>query len=1796
MLAAVCCLFMGGTRASAQADTDQGAAFERELAEWFSMDESRSAGRPANLRLVGDVSKRFAASGYEHGALRFLCPVLAPGYVTLSMPAGQTFHLEAMHPALLNPGNFSEAEFTTRLVYLGHGTYEDLEKLKGQPLDGAIAVMEYDCGREWMRLLRFGIRGLIFLGTEDALYEDSATKVYNTEVGTPRFYLPEERGDVLRTLLTAPTGQTTAEVRSVHSRWSLEELESPWVLIPGSDERLESQVVVFTAPLDANSVVPNRAVGAQSAPNLHLLMRLFDRFRQEQPQRSVLLVGVNAHTRRFLGERILAWNLLANRGDVSAMRDTISKELRIADLYCSNYSKLQLEGSDMDLDRLHVVMEMLWQLSAEQEARRQAQHDQRVEKRIEKIRELGKQDINLEDVELEPVPPVDHRLDLSEFDAEDYRKAVDAAVESLEKEQSGFLAMLSTDEEAIKGLQADIARLKSLRDMPFGDLRALAEQAKSTFEDERLLEKWRTALDKSTGVRLAIKSKLQNEASRVLNQHKLRMMSISIDDSLSEEERERRLEAMQDEKDNYTAVLKLFNKIDVGIGRSRTTYREVATNQTQLDILRGYVNSLLEQFREDVAQKQAALDRDTGNDAIRDAVGARRVQLVVNLDVNWNEPRVGFCTINSRVQNAWERELGELSDRVATERADQWEASDSLPYVSTMTGAGGRPQQHFFLNPHSPATVFHQADRTPAVALRSVYANADQAFGPDDTFDKLDMARCSAVSEWLDGYLAALVDHPDTVSAATETRVDCRDRIWASLIRTQKVDEFSAKTTPEQPVPYSLLGLYSLLPSPGETILQPLLRGGIINVYSTISDNAGQAVVYGIQETETISPVAFQMSEDFTEIQHVIDKGQIQSSGQMLSDIRPGTRSKTLPMFQCAEFPIYDRVDPSTLSAWPITVQEYWPMAASRKAEPRKYGTHGVAGMSVAAPPTLGPAAIYRWQRRKGLRNEPLLLLTNKKRGLLNPTPERPDGAGYQSAEKMGRDFFATASEDMDTLNRFRLKEMKGVSNQLIEEFLADGAEAIEDMKSAARNYDHNAFVQNSHRAIGNQAKAYEQIRGINADMLKAILMYMALMLPFCFFLQKLLFKFERIEHELLVFLGMFFGLYICFRFIHPAFAIAMSAEAIFIGFLLASIGLFTIWVLHTRFKGQMNMLFHNYTGMEAEVSYSTVGQTAMLIGVNNMKRRRLRTGLTTATIILVTFAMLAFSSVSKKMKPTIIAKDAEPPYSGLFFHWAGGNPMDEATAQVFRDLYTDRGDVLVRRIMTPPPVEEGASLNWQLHPFKPGANDIGIKGVVGLPMEDERFLGPFPLLRGDYFSAPDAREILLPASAAEGMGIDKEDVGSLDVRFLGQTLRLVGIVDDERYRLMRDLDPGFKLYPLKRESKSGGGGGQQDDGELEADRSTAIGIDTARLALLPAQFARRIGAKPFSISVRFRQDLDAQTNEVLWPELTRLLTATQAKVYIGSTIPFVIGEGKKQATTRGGTYYVGSSYRTSIGGFSRVLIPLIIAGTIILNTMLGTVYERKQEIAVYNAIGLNPTHIFMFFLGEAFVYSVIGSVSGYLIGQVLSIVLRAFNLVSAVNINFSSLMVVFAIMLTIGLVLLSTLYPASVATRTAVPSGKRIWSLPEHDGQTMQTVFPFIYQPNLALGVMYYIYEFFANFSEESIGELIAHLKDRHVGEDDHGRPVYRLVYEIALAPFDLGVTQTVTFTARFDEVVQSHRIHMRIDRISGQDSNWATTNKPFLEKLRGLLLRWRNLDSTQYQWYVEQAKSLYQLDGQNG
>ncbi|MBA4387240.1 MAG: hypothetical protein C0404_04620, partial [Verrucomicrobia bacterium] len=1098
--------------------------------------------------------------------------------------------------------------------------------------------------------------------------------------------------------------------------------------------------------------------------------------------------------------------------------------------------------------------------------------------------------------------------------------------------------------------------------------------------------------------------------------------------------------------------------------------------------------------------------------------------------------------------------------RIAAQFAGAPGSASTNLLVDTLTNPGGMPEGYFFPSAPGGAIFFQYARNTPAFSLANVFSDAGRAFLPSDTHANIDKARKDLVSVFaLD--LARAMLNDERLTASSELPPTPFQQLWSVRIQAAEFDRFSANVLPTVPV----AGAAIILHDNGATSAGPDVEGAFIS----LTDERASAIFYGINKVTTRAPMfttALHLDPDFVSVDRAIDAGE---AHDRVNSNLARIDQLVLSLFPCTEFPVLDRADPSLVSAAPIQATSYIVLDAGLNNSPKRYGASGIslAASGKKFPPMAGPAAVYV---------EPgslLKLMTASSRLVLNASPVDPEGAGFSSPSAMGPDFFLDAARDMKVLNESRSRSLRGTSDRLAEEFMQTCRSRLEGALRARQDNDHIAYLGSLHEALGAGVKAYQQTSSMRNDMLKAVVLYLALLLPFCFFVQRLLFSTTRVELQMLLFVILFAATYMLFRLIHPAFAIARSPEAIFIAFVMGALGLFVIYILHGRFEGEMQLLFNRLSGGEKiGASHSSAGQQAMMIGVNNMKRRRIRTTLTTATVVLVTFTMLAFSSISTRLSPTVIAKAPLAPYTGLMYHWPG-RTMDESSLQVLGEMFHGFGRTLVRRWLVAPRTELYAE--QLILPFHATCSltgsQAGIEAVLGLSPAEDGFVDGISMSAGRFFMADDALEVILPASVARVLNISTGNISNATIVLNGREFRVAGVIRDEYIRIMRDLDQN-PILPVKstpRRTSIESPTASDKDAVPMTDEETAgvTYFDTSTILLMPVETCRRLGGQPYSISVKL------DDNTAIWPFVSRLLTVSSARFYVASRKTFETGAGSPRRDA--GVYYVGSGYRTSIGGLSRLLIPLLIAGTILLNTMLGSVYERKREIAIYNAIGLNPTHIGLFFLSEAFVYAVIGSVGGYLVGQTSALALAGAGILGPVSLNFSSMTVGYVILFTISVVLLSTIYPAIMASRAAVPSGRRTWSMPDHDGQTMKTTFPFIYPPQSLGGVMRYLREYFTGFSEASIGNAIAELKESIREKDPAGNESFTLRYHVVLPPYDLGVTQAVTLGGAYDERLGFCRITVTIVRVSGQDTNWASVNRPFLEKLRRYLMNWRNLDS---------------------
>ena len=132
-----------------------------------------------------------------------------------------------------------------------------------------------------------------------------------------------------------------------------------------------------------------------------------------------------------------------------------------------------------------------------------------------------------------------------------------------------------------------------------------------------------------------------------------------------------------------------------------------------------------------------------------------------------------------------------------------------------------------------------------------------------------------------------------------------------------------------------------------------------------------------------------------------------------------------------------------------------------------------------------------------------------------------------------------------------------------------------------------------------------------------------------------------------------------------------------------------------------------------------------------------------------------------------------------------------------------------------------------------------------------------------------------------------------------------------------------------------------------------------------------------------------------LSPEEERTLSQEE----LGARFGLLLFRGTDSGTS---VYYSANTFRYS--GMANILIPLVISALIVLNTMIGSVYERKREIAVYTSVGLAPSHVSFLFVAESLAFAVLSVVVGYLVAQAAAVVLAGTPLWAGMTANYSSL------------------------------------------------------------------------------------------------------------------------------------------------------------------------------------------------
>jgi putative ABC transport system permease protein len=112
-------------------------------------------------------------------------------------------------------------------------------------------------------------------------------------------------------------------------------------------------------------------------------------------------------------------------------------------------------------------------------------------------------------------------------------------------------------------------------------------------------------------------------------------------------------------------------------------------------------------------------------------------------------------------------------------------------------------------------------------------------------------------------------------------------------------------------------------------------------------------------------------------------------------------------------------------------------------------------------------------------------------------------------------------------------------------------------------------------------------------------------------------------------------------------------------------------------------------------------------------------------------------------------------------------------------------------------------------------------------------------------------------------------------------------------------------------------------------------------------------------------------------------------------------------------------------------MLAIVVGGIGVMNTMVMSVYERTREIGILRAVGWKKRRVLTMILGEAFLLSIVSSITGSLLGIVaVSLILRFPVVRGLIEPSYSTGLFVRALIVALTVGLLGVLYPAYRAVR----------------------------------------------------------------------------------------------------------------------------------------------------------------------
>jgi len=1111
-------------------------------------------------------------------------------------------------------------------------------------------------------------------------------------------------------------------------------------------------------------------------------------------------------------------------------------------------------------------------------------------------------------------------------------------------------------------------------------------------------------------------------------------------------------------------------------------------------------------------------------------------------------------------------------------------AGGGADFVNAISATGGKTWRTYI-----PGKIaFDSEVATLAGRTGIAFATTDDARvltdTPLDTMKRVNFDNLLTQARVLSSILVQALRDPEMPTAAKVGNYYCT--LFGNVV------EFDAKESPipNTPVPYTVMTIRGR----NKTLMG--VRGDLF----TTADSKGKFQISGLgmegravyrpngaQEVE-----AYKLDAESGDIAYAPDQGvygaKIFSNLIPINTLRKGAR---IVVFPCVSTTIYDLVD----QRYYRTLRELSVYDAVTDGEPMQYGFSKPwpqPMVSYVEPIALiysKPGSRIKIGMGAGLLGNRLLLVkadaTDEE---AESKPTLYTGKGFIVRENgsirvtpyvVVRDMWALDEARGDLYKRY------GISNDRLDRLhkMANTYLVKAQMLLGAKQYDE--ALKLARAAWGYESRAYPDIKGTGNDVVKGVMFYLAILMPFAFFMERLLFHFANINRQVIATFLIFLAVFALLSQVHPAFQITVTPLVILLSFIVLALSVLVISIIIRKFEEQLEKIKRETSKIhKADVGRLSASAAAFALGISNMRKRKSRTIMTCGTLVILTFTVISFTSVKTFMQSNKTRlPSVRPPYTGMLLRNQYWYSLEEPLyTSIKNDLQnTEVGmkgkeadskekTVNVRNSISGRSWYFSSSLGDQSFVDISADNGKSFTATALLGMSDSEpdVTGIDKSLKwGRWFKPAETYAVILPAGIADALDITEKDVGNMEVKIGGGSYLVAGVLDTS-FKDIKDLD-GEELTPVdyllmqQQQARGVQMGGETLEGELQK----YLHLTPQQIAILPYEVVMNMGGNLKSVAVKMtgsKEELSLTAEKQLEKIMADLMPRIALDVFVGNM------EANE-------AFLYSSIGMTSFSGMGNLFIPILIAALIVLNTMLGAVYERVKEIGIYSAVGLAPVHVAFLFIAEACVYAVIGGILGYLIGQMTAWALVKWNLLGGLTLNYSSTSTVTSTLIVMIVVLGSTIYPAIKASRMAVPDIERKWKLPEPEGDEWHFDLPFTVLLEESLGMNIFLRDYFDAHADESASDFYTdqvnfERKKRSTGEDE-----FAIEMMVWLAPYDLGVSQRIslkTVPAEEKEEKDLYKIFLQVHRESGEIASWKRVNRRFLNLLRKQFLLWRTFN----------------------